>query len=88
MDPYSFSDPNDDLEGLLDELRSLTEQLTNVPRGQLSLTYVFRHTIYLQLLHIMLSRQIKTVLGDLQRVDERNIVELGDSGEHLSYPVR
>ena len=29
------------------------------------------------------SRQIKTALGDLQRVDEKSIVELGDSGEHL-----
>jgi hypothetical protein len=45
----------------------------------------FRHIIvYLQLLHIVLSRQIKTALGNLQRVDEKNIVELGDSGEHSS----
>ena len=43
--------------------------------------------MYLQLLHIVLSRQIKTALEDLQRVDEKNIVELGDSGEHLSYSV-
>lgn len=87
MDAY-FPNPDDDLQGLLHELRSFTEQLTNAPRGQLSLAYVFRHIIYLQLLHIVLSRQIKTALGDLQRVDENNIIELGDSGEHLSYPVR
>jgi len=60
MDPY-FSEPDDDLQGILDELRSLIEQLTDVPGGQLSLA------------------QIKTALGDLQRVDEKNIVELGDS---------
>lgn len=78
-------DSDNDLQGLRDELRSLIEQLTNVPRGQLSSVYVFRHTMYLQLLHIVLWRQIKTALEDLQRVDEKSIVELGDSGEHLSY---
>jgi len=57
MDP----DPDNDLRGLQNELRSLVEQLTNVPRGHLS------------------SAQIKTALGDLQRVDEKSIVELGDS---------
>jgi len=57
MDP----EPDNDLRVLHDELRSLVEQLTNVPRGQLS------------------SAQIKTALGDLQRVDEKSIVELGDS---------
>ena len=91
MDPYyDFSEPNDDLQGLHDELRSLIEQLTNVPRGQLSSGYVFWHYVSsrLQLLHIVLSRQIKSVLGDLQRVDEKSIVELGDSGKHLSYSVR
>ena len=36
------------------------------------------------LLHIVLWRQIQTALGDLQRVDEKSIVELGDSGERLS----
>jgi len=60
MDPYFF-EPNDDLQGMLDGLRSLIEQLTDVPGGQLS------------------PAQIKTALGDLQRVDEKNIVELGDS---------
>jgi len=60
MDAY-FPDPDDNLQGLLDELRSFTEQLTNAPSGQLSLG------------------QIKTALGDLQRVDEKNIIELGDS---------
>jgi len=54
-------DPDNDLQGMRDDLRSFIEQLTNVPRGQLS------------------SAQIKTALGDLQRVDEKSIVELGDS---------
>jgi len=54
-------DPDNNLLELRDELRSLVEQLTNVPRGQLS------------------SAQIKTALGHLQRVDEKSIVELGDS---------
>ena len=48
----------------------------------------FDVTMYLQLLHIVLWRQIKTALGDLHRVDEKSIVELGESGEHLSYSVR
>jgi len=54
-------DLDNDMQELRDELRTLIEQLTNVPRGQLS------------------SSQIKTALGDLQRVDEKSIVELGDS---------
>jgi hypothetical protein len=82
---FSEFDPNDDLQGMLDELRSVIEQWTNdVPDGQLSSAYVFPHIMYLQLLHIVLSRQIKTALEDLQRVDEKNIVELGDSGEQFS----
>lgn len=84
MDP----DPDNDLQELRNQVRSLVEQLTNVPRGHLSSAYVFRHTMYLQLLHIMLCRQIRTALGDLQRVDEKSIVELGDSGELFSYSVR
>lgn len=59
-----FSDVNADLSlrGMLDDLRSLIEQLTNTmdaPAGQLSLP------------------QIETVVGDLQRVDEKDIIELG-----------
>ena len=84
----NFSDANGDLQGMLDDLRSFVEQWTNdVPDGQLSSAYAFRYIMYLQLLHIVLSRQIKTALGGLQRVDEKNIVELGDSGEHLSHSV-
>jgi uncharacterized Zn finger protein (UPF0148 family) len=54
------TDPDNDLQGLRDELRSMIGHLTNVPRGQLS------------------SAQKKTALEDLQRVDEKSIVELGD----------
>ena len=51
-----FSEPNGDIPGMLDDLRSLIEQWTNnVPDGQLSSAYVFRHIMYLQLLHIVLS---------------------------------
>lgn len=57
-------DSDNDLQGLRDELRSLIEQLTNVPRGQLSSAYVFRHTMYLQLASY---RVVKTNTDSLGR---------------------
>ena len=44
----NFPDANVDapLQGMLDDLRSWVEQLTNFPAGQLSLGYIFQHTIF------------------------------------------
>ncbi|KAF8812401.1 hypothetical protein BYT27DRAFT_6417539 [Phlegmacium glaucopus] len=60
--PPSDANVNFSLQGMLNDLRSLIEQLMNnmdAPAGQLSFA------------------QIKTAIGDLQRVDEKDIIDLG-----------